>query len=325
MKGKFTMEEFRNPGADYRGTPFFAWNSRISAQVVRERLEEYKAMGMGGCCIHSRIGLDTEYLGKEFMEMVRLCVDTNKAGGMHTILYDEDKWPSGYGGGRAAGEERFKSRYLLFSPHPYDDGPFQRNKRPQTRLVLDGVLTRLAVYQVILEDGYLKGYRRLGEREEARLDQLGELEDGRLGPLEDGAEAASGLWYAYRVVTGPSPWFNNESYLDTLNRDAVREFIKVAYEPYAKELENEFSGSVPAIFTDEPQFALKENFRRSDGMEEVGIPYTDGFWDQSFLDHLPELFWEKRNQEDYSFRCRYHDLIAEQFCRSYVDTIGDWC
>ena len=308
--GKITLEEFQNPGADYRGTPFFAWNSRIGAEVVKERLGEYQAMGMGGCCVHSRIGLDTEYLGKEFMEMVRLCVDTNKANGMHTILYDEDKWPSGYGGGRAAREERFKRRYLLFSPHIYQDGPFHRNRKPRTRLVLDGTINRLAAYQVILEDGYLKEYRRLRE----------------------GEDETSGLWYAYRVVTGPSPWFNNASYLDTLNQEAVKEFIKVAYEPYAKELGDEFAGSIPAIFTDEPQFTLKENFQCSDGMEEAGIPYTDGFgelfgkvYGQSFLDHLPELFWEKKNQKDYSFRCRYHDLTAEQFCRSYVDTIGGWC
>lgn len=43
-------------------------------------------MGMGGFHIHSRTGLDTEYLGSEFMEMVQKCVLKAKEEGMLTWL-----------------------------------------------------------------------------------------------------------------------------------------------------------------------------------------------------------------------------------------------
>lgn len=304
------MEHFKNPPAADRGTPFYAWNSEIEETVLKEHLDVFKEMGMGGCCIHSRIGLATEYLGEDFMRLVRFCVEENKKHGMRTLLYDEDKWPSGSGGGRSAADEKYRNRYLLFSKNQYEDGAFKREKTPETRLVLDGKIQRVATYEVVRTDGYLSSYRRLDMR----------------------SSEASDLWYAYIVIAGSSPWFNQGYYLDTLNQEAVKEFLKVSYEPYARELQEEFAQSIEAIFTDEPQFSLKESFMSSDGAAEVGIPYTSGFeeifrerYGVSFLDHLPELLWEPEEQGQYQIRYQYHDCIAECFCSAYMDTIYNWC
>ena len=61
---------FQNPTSEYRGTPFWAWNCKVSKEVVDRTLNALKKMGMGGAHIHSRTGMDLPYLGKEFMEMV---------------------------------------------------------------------------------------------------------------------------------------------------------------------------------------------------------------------------------------------------------------
>ena len=57
--------QFKNPGAVFRGAPFWAWNSRLDAAELERQITILKEMGFGGFFMHSRVGLDTEFLGKE--------------------------------------------------------------------------------------------------------------------------------------------------------------------------------------------------------------------------------------------------------------------
>jgi hypothetical protein len=43
-------------------------------------------MGMGGFHMHSRSGLDTEYMGKEYMDLVRACVEYAESKGLLACL-----------------------------------------------------------------------------------------------------------------------------------------------------------------------------------------------------------------------------------------------
>ena len=49
--------------------------------------------------MHCRTGMNTEYLGDEFMDMVSDCNETAKQKDMLCWLYDEDRYASGFGGG----------------------------------------------------------------------------------------------------------------------------------------------------------------------------------------------------------------------------------
>ena len=113
---KFNDSVFQNPPAEYRGTPFWSWNTKLEKNRLKEQIDIFEEMGMGGFHIHSRIGLDTEYLGTEFMDDVRFCIERAKEKGMRCWLYDEDKWPSGYGAGRVTVNPEYKNKFLLFSP-----------------------------------------------------------------------------------------------------------------------------------------------------------------------------------------------------------------
>ena len=64
-------EVFRNPGSEYRGAPFWAWNCKLEAEELTRQLDVLKEMGFGGAHLHTRTGLDTPYLSDEFMEMVK--------------------------------------------------------------------------------------------------------------------------------------------------------------------------------------------------------------------------------------------------------------
>ena len=68
---------FENPGSEYRGTPFWAWNSTLAEEQLMEQIDYFKEMGFGGFHMHVRQGLETGYMGSEFMDAVKACV--NKA------------------------------------------------------------------------------------------------------------------------------------------------------------------------------------------------------------------------------------------------------
>lgn len=74
--------------------------------------------------MHVRVGLDTEYMGEEFMDMIRACVDYAESKKMLACLYDEDRWPSGAAGGKVMMDHpEHKQKYILFTPHPYGAAP----------------------------------------------------------------------------------------------------------------------------------------------------------------------------------------------------------
>lgn len=306
------LNEFKNPGARFRGKPFWSWNCKLEKEKMLNQIPFFKEMGMGGFTIHCRTGLDTEYLGKEFMEIVKACVKRAQKLGMEACLYDEDRWPSGYGSGRVTAEEKYRARYLVFSPRTKEEiCALNMNERPNStaRAFAQGNGKELARFKIELENGKLKNYKRLSENETSNC-----------------------MWYAYMEIAKESPWFNNQTYVNTLDSRAVERFLETTHDVYYRETGEYFGTVIPSIFTDEPQFTHKTVLGKADEKKELIIPYTDDFEDtfkkaygSSFLDHLPEVFWELASGQVSVARYHYHDHVAERFAEAYCDTIGKWC
>lgn len=320
--GKTFEEIFKNPPAKYRGTPFWSWNGKLDTEKMKQQIDNFEKMGFGGFHIHSRIGLEDEYLGDTFLEKVKACHQYAAEKNMYTYLYDEDKWPSGCAGGRATQEVQYRARYLLFSPQYHKDGLYCRNEKQTNRLTKNGELTFLKAYKVTLNHGKLESYQAFDSRTAA--------EEGM--EKENSMGKKSSIWYAYRMITDANPWFNNSAYLDTLNAKATEKFTEVGYEPYARLLGEEFSKTVPSIFTDEPQYTRMESMRSAESMEETGIPYTDNFealfigrYGKSLLEHLPEVFWDDCDGRVGPVRYDYMNLLCDQFAENYAGVLGKWC
>ncbi|AJG98234.1 hypothetical protein LF65_01629 [Clostridium beijerinckii] len=311
---KLSKELFKNPTSEYRGTPFFAWNCKVNKEQLLRQIDQLKEMGMGGFHIHSRTGMGVEYLSDEFMDLVKAANAKAKENNMLTWLYDEDRWPSGFAGGYVTKETKYRARFLVFSPKEYEDGSDASSEEFSSTGQAQRSNNRrlIAKYEVILKDGYLSSYKR----------------------LKDGENQTSGskLWFAYIEVAGSSPWFNNQAYVNTLDPEAIRKFVDITHERYYQVMGEEFGKSVPAIFTDEPQFTHKDNLGFSYEERDITIPFTDDFeetfkkvYGDSVLDYLPELFWELPDGRISVARYRYHDHLSERFASAYADTIGEWC
>ncbi len=301
---------FRSPTAEYRATPFWAWNCRLNRELLDREIDCMKEMGFGGFHMHVRVGMSTTYLADDFMELVKGSVKKAKQNEMLGWLYDEDKWPSGFGGGYVTKNKEYREKYLLFTNKAYGAGKAAAGNDSSAAAdrAENGVL--LARYTVELDDsGCLKTYRRLADADPAPAD-----------------------WYAYLETTEESAWFNMQTYVDTLSKDAMNEFIRVTHERYKEAVGDEFGKAVPAIFTDEPQFASKRMFGKAVNGGDAVLPYTTDFgetyqaaYGEDLLDRLPEVFWELPDGAASTARYHYHDHVAERFAEAFGDNIGAWC
>lgn len=311
---------FAKPTAEYRGTPFWAWNCELDKSALLEQIEVLKEMGMGGFHIHSRTGMATEYLSDAFMDLVKACQVKAKNEELLCWLYDEDRWPSGAAGGLVTKDVEFRARHLLFTPRKKEgfeaDRPAFERKAEQSKREKSAVPKGyfLAAYSVVLKDGLLDSYARLSGKDS--------------GP----AEAAGNVWYLYLELNAESPWFNNQTYVDTLNPKAIKRFADISYQRYYDVLGDEFGKSVPAIFTDEPQFVFKQALAFAEEKRDLVLPFTDDFpetyrkaFSADFFASFPEIFWELPGGEVSATRYRYHQHSGELFAQAFCDTLGDWC
>jgi hypothetical protein len=91
---------FLNPPVDYRSAPFYSLNDKLDTTELARQIHGFKSGGFGGSFLHSRAGLLTEYMGSEWWEAMDVAVRTSKEIGITAWFYDEDKWPSGFAGGK---------------------------------------------------------------------------------------------------------------------------------------------------------------------------------------------------------------------------------
>ena len=286
--------DFCSLGTDpaYRSMPFWAWNDQITPAEVRRQVRIMHEMHMGGFFIHSRAGLATEYLGREWFDCVNAAVDEAGKLGMLASLYDEDRWPSGAAGGMITQEKKFRMRYLEF----YDaTEPLPCGKE-------DILLEKLFILELDAA-GNVAAYRSAGENETAAANEK-----------------------AVRIIVRIAPSagaYNNGSYLDTTNPEAVQAFIESTHEKYLAECGDKFGKSIPYFFTDEPNYLdIAAAHRRpwSDRLPELFTAETG----MVLADVLPELFWNC-GRDFSSVRYFYYRLLTGLFTDTFMKMLGEWC
>ncbi|KKT07687.1 MAG: hypothetical protein UV78_C0001G0024 [Parcubacteria group bacterium GW2011_GWA2_43_17] len=108
------LKDFASPPVEYRPIIFWSWNESMQPNEVAQQLEYMVQGGLGGGFVHSRIGLTTPYLGDDWFKAVQAVVDNSKRLGLKVWLYDEDKWPSGFGGGEVPmADKSFRMKALI--------------------------------------------------------------------------------------------------------------------------------------------------------------------------------------------------------------------
>ena len=277
MRFDRVKKAFHRPGSEWRGAPFWAWNDDLDPAELRRQVREMKRAGLGGFFMHNRIGLVTPYMGERWMECIAATVDEARKQQMQAWLYDEDRWPSGYGGGAVPKRDPdFGMKVLAMAEQGAGGHRFA--------VRLDGA-------------GEVISYRRLKQGERLRSGEK--------------------LRRFKVVYAGPTGWFNDGPYSDNMNPEAVQAFIETCYEPYRKQFAEEFGKTIPGIFTDEPNILAQRPVEGPSvpwtGRLPAEFKRRRGY---DLMARLPGLFSSNREfaKTRHDFWRTVTELFAEAYC-----------
>ncbi len=291
-------ERFRNPGQEYREIPFWSWNDLLDPDELRRQIGLMQEAGWGGFFMHSRAGLRTPYMGQDWLACVRAAVDEARSRGLTAWLYDEDKWPSGYGGGASvAANPEHRAKHLVCKV----------DARPNL------LAERIATFRG----------REVG----------GVLLDVRPDPAPALTRPDDRLIQFY-----PAPMalgnriFNDYAYVDLLHAGAVAAFLDSTHAAYASELGDEFGRTIPGIFTDEPCFQFPHYTYGEFGYQadDPAVPWTGDLPEvfeaangYDLLPHLPGLFFDVGDY--HRVRYDFYGTVTRLFVERYTKQVHRWC
>ena len=293
---------FADPPAAFRGKPFWSWNGRLEKDELLRQIHILQEMGMGGYFCHSRTGLETEYLGEEWFELIRACAEKGDDLGMETWLYDEDRWPSATAGGMVTKDPANRIKYIRLNIGTAEDFSFTD--------------TVIAAFSADVEGLAFRNKRRLRPETFSA----------------DGAEGNRILWFEIEEM-GASSFYNGYTYADTMRRETTEEFIRLTHERYREECGDSFGSKIKGIFTDEPhRGAVMSGFQLNNRQGGYLTPYTEKLFDlflddygYDLRDFLPELFLQKDGEAVSPVKWQYINLIQRLFLENYLTPLADWC
>lgn len=290
-------QKFDHPSVEYRSVPFWAWNDSLEEEELVRQVKQMKEQGMGGFFIHSREGLETVYMGREWMAFTRKIVETAKELGMQVWLYDEDRWPSGFAGGlvQDRGGDAFRAKGLTMEVCQ--------------QIGSDDLTDSVALFKAVIDERNLVRCERLHD------DQFIALKEDE-------------VLLVFRVeISERSAWFNNEAPPDNLNPETVQAFIDITYEAYKQEVGDHFGKTIRGVFTDEPSVHDSHcKFTVGRGWLPWSWSFPDFFQERrgyDLFDVIPYMYFNGV----YSSQAR-HDYwwtLTERFSESYSKQLGEWC
>ena len=104
--------------------PFMAVTGRPTEAAVRAKVAEMQGHGIESFIVYVRSGLELEYMGEEWLDVVAWFCDEAERRGMKVWLYDEYNWPSGTCKGRVPNEND-AWRYAEYGVYRNKDGSYR--------------------------------------------------------------------------------------------------------------------------------------------------------------------------------------------------------
>lgn len=280
---------FMNPTTDpdYSVSGFWFWNDDIKDEKTTEQLNMMKRIHANQPVIHSRFGLQNEYLSEDWFERIQSSLDTCRTNGQKVWLYDENNWPSGNCAWTITLEEKYREHFLQF-----DSTPVKKGEEYKLDLRIKDYINISAVYGDNIEDITTTG------------DEITYV-----------ATQDTEIIAVYVAVDDYEPV--GKLCVDYLSHEAIRIFIEKTHEKYREHFGEEFGKIISGIFMDETRFcnampwtySLPEEFKKRKGYD--------------ITSRLPLLI--HKNNESNKFRFDYYDVISDLYNEATFKQIYDWC
>lgn len=105
-------------------------------------------------------------------------------------------------------------------------------------------------------------------------------------------------------------WFNGESYVDLLNPEVTKEFLRVTLDPYISTFKEDFGEFVPGVFTDEPNYNQVIPWTRE------MVEYFHNLNGYNILDMIPLLYFEGENSR--KVRYDFWKTVTQRFIDAFT-------
>jgi len=130
-----------------------------------------------------------------------------------------------------------------------------------------------------------------------------------------------------------SSFYNGTTYIDTMNPEATKEFIRVTHEKYKEKCGDKFGKSIKGIFTDEPRRA---NMFYAFGGQASGSLASTSWTDKmpeeflkrmgyDLIPRLPELFLRVDGNEVAKVKWDFVEVTQQLFLDNYAKICQKWC
>ena len=262
-----------------------------------------KQKGVDEVILHSRKGCEVEYLSDEWFEKIGVILDECEKLGLTALIYDEDNWPSGYAGGKIVeANESFAALCLSVEKIYPVIG--------QYITVKDVPNTEIECVVAVHSDDYF-------------LD-ITDYENKKCKPWK----SETLLWEVYvfrKEKCGHRPAYSPYPYVDLLNPNATKAFVKCTHKEYKKRFPDKWGGVIRGFFTDEPGF-YQNYFEQCKNLNTViwTNDFAQRFIEKIGYDIRPHLccLWQNMGALSVKTRCDYYRAVAEFYKESYFDVIS---
>ncbi len=264
--------QFENPDKEFRSAPLWVWNTKVDKQSIKFELTELKEKGFGGVFVHPRPGLITPYLSEQWFDLYKYTVEQGKSIGLDVWIYDENSYPSGFAGGHVPAE----------MPSSYNQGQ---------------------MLHMEVSDGFPAG-------DSAAFLVIQKNKEGKFSLVTSASKNSDSNYYIFSKQNyEQTPWYGGYSYVDLLAKGVTEKFIEVTMRGYEKHLGGELGGTIPGIFTDEPNIESQGsgNIRWTPDLFDV----FQQKWGYSLAENLPSLYLQ---EGDYKrVRHNYYQTLLQLF------------
>lgn len=278
----------QDPPAEYRSTPFWVWDDKITKEGIDFQLKHFKEAGFGGIFVHPRPGLITDYLSDDWHQLFDYTVQKGKELGLTVWIYDENSYPSGFAGGHVPAD----------MPDSYTHGS------GLSWQVQDTLKTDTSKYEIVvkLDNGQFREITANLKEEQGQV----------------------GKFYLFKKTYGKkSYWQGNFPYVDLLYKGVTQKFMEITMKGYEKYNKAEFGKAVPGIFTDEPNLDAALDNRRSYRWTPDLFDEFQKRWGYDLRINLPALVDETGNWK--KVRHDYYTTLLELFIDRWAKPWHQYC
>jgi len=289
---------FRNPPRSYSLMPYWYWNGRVTAEQTRREIQAMISQGVYQCIMFPWDGMEPRYLSEEYFRQVGAALDAARELGFTFNLADECDWPSGHAWDFGSNQPEL-SRVLHGHPE------YRMRRLDESQETISGEWHRPPGVELAVA---------------GRVDEAGKVDAASLTLLAQDWRTPEGRWVVASYRLAPAVGGHNTR-VDLLNPDAVRRYIALVYEEYARRFPQHLGKTLRIIVADH------------EGAYGVPIAWTPQLWDEfrrrkgyDLRRVLPLLTRQSTDgARARSVRQHYLDVVSQLYVDSFTRQVDDWC